>query len=159
MSGAENAKVAEQLLARVDTSPLCCDLRELMPVRIERVRGDERDVLWNTLVREHHYLGHGKMPGWGLKYLGFSGPRVIAAMGWRAASLKLETRDCFIGWTNEQRRAHLNSVANNNRMLILPWVRVPSLVSYLLSRNIKLLIGDWERSVWPETAASGVVCR
>jgi hypothetical protein len=84
--GAENTKAAEQLLAGVDCSPLCCDLRELMPVRIERVRADEQNLLWDTLVRQYHYLGHGKMLGCRVKYLAFSGRRVIAAMGWRAAS-------------------------------------------------------------------------
>lgn len=32
-----------------------------------------------------------------LKYLAFSGERVVAALGWKSASLKLEYRDCFIG--------------------------------------------------------------
>ena len=144
MSGAEKKKEAVRLLARVDRSPLCCDLQELMPVHIERVCGYEQNVLWNILVSEYHYLGHRKMVGCHLKYLAFSDKRVIAAIGWRAAALWLEARDCFIGWTNEQRKAQIGRVANNNRMLILPWVRVRFLVSYLLSRNIKLLVDDWE---------------
>jgi len=115
-----------------------------MPLCIERVRNHEQDLLWDVLMREYHYLGYRKMVGCRLKYLAFSGQRVIAAVGWRAAALKLETRDCFIGWSREQRKANIGRIANNNRMLILPWIQVKSLVSYLLSRNIKLLVGDWE---------------
>ena len=144
MIGAENDKESERMLASVDRSPLCCDLQELLPVHIDRVCSHEEDLLWNVLVREYHYLGHRKMVGCHLKYLAYSGKRVIAAIGWRAASMWLEARDCFIGWSDEQRKAQIGRIANNNRMLILPWVRVRFLVSYLLSRNIKLLIGDWE---------------
>lgn len=145
VSKTDRNRTSEQVLARVEKSPLCCELQHLMPVRLERVVQDEQQVLWNTLVREYHYLGHGQMPGCHLKYLGFCGRRVIAAIGWRAASLKLEARDCFIGWSDQQRRAGIGRIANNNRLLILPWVRVKSLVSYLLSRNIKLLVGDWQQ--------------
>ena len=145
VSETERNRTSEQVLARVEKSPLCCELQHLMPVRIERVTEDEQQVLWNTLVREYHYLGHGQMVGCHLKYLGFCGRQVIAAIGWRAASLKLEARDCFIGWSDEQRRAQIGRIANNNRLLILPWVRVKSLVSYLLSRNIKLLVADWQQ--------------
>ena len=101
MNSTKKKKEAEQLLASMDKSPLCCDLQELMPVHIERVCGSEQDLLWDILVNEYHYLGHRKMVGRHLKYLGFSGKRVIAAIGWRAASLWLEVRDCFIGWTDE----------------------------------------------------------
>ena len=144
MNSTKKKKEAEQLLASMDKSPLCCDLQELMPVHIERVCGSEQDLLWDILVNEYHYLGHRKMVGRHLKYLGFSGKRVIAAIGWRAAALWLEARDCFIGWTDEQRKAQIGRIANNNRMLILPWVRVKFLVSHLLSRNIKVLVNDWE---------------
>ena len=144
MNGTEKKKEAEQLLASMDKSPLCCDLQELMPVHIERVCGSEQDLLWDILVNEYHYLGHRKMVGRHLKYLGFSGKRVIAAIGWRAAALWLEARDCFIGWTDEQRKAQIGRIANNNRLLILPWVRVRFLLSHLLSRNIKVLVNDWE---------------
>lgn len=144
VSSTEKKKETEQLLAGVDRSPLCCDLQKLRPVHIERVCGHEQDLLWNGLVSGYHYLGHRKMVGRHLKYLVFSGKRVIAAIGWRAAALWLEARDCFIGWTDEQRKAQIGRIANNNRLLILPWVRVRFLVSYLLSRNIKLLVDDWE---------------
>ncbi len=76
------------------------------------------------------------MLGERLKYLAFSGGQPIAALSFRSA-LKIEARDRFIGWSEEQRAKHLPRVANNNRFLILPGVRVKNLGSYLLAGVIR----------------------
>ena len=127
----------------IDTSPLHCRLREMRPLRIELVsgRGDER--LWDELVRGYHYLGYRKMVGCRLKYLVFHQDRPVAALGWRAAALKVEVRDRFICWSREQRRQYLKRVANNNRFLIAPWVHVAHLASHLLSRMTRQVVRDW----------------
>jgi hypothetical protein len=54
-------------------------------------------------------------------------------------------RDRFIGWSVEQRAKHLGGIANQQRFLILPWVRVPHLASHLLGRMAKRLPTDWQR--------------
>lgn len=118
-------------------------VKDIGPVEIRMVRQTSLEPLWDELVRRYHYLGHRKMPGANLKYLAFAGGSPIAALGFRAASLKLKSRDCFIGWSNEQKSKHLLQLANNNRFLILPWVRVKNLGSYLLSRVIRQLLQDW----------------
>jgi len=107
------------------------------------VRNTSLEPLWDKLVRQYHYLGHRKMPGAQLKYLAFSNDFPVAALSFRSASLKLKPRDCFIGWSKEQREEHLLKLANNNRFLILPWVRVKNLGSYLLSHIIYNLLKDW----------------
>ena len=107
------------------------------------VRHSSLEPLWDELVRKHHYLGHRKMPGANLKYLAFCGGSPVAALSFRAASLKLGPRDCFIGWSVQQRSQHLVQLANNNRFLILPWVNVKNLGSYLLSRVTCQLDRDW----------------
>ena len=135
----------EQSPYPIDSSPLCCELSKLLPIRIVRVCGGEEERLWDSLVRQYHYLGYRKMVGCHLKYLAFHGQRPIAALGWRAAALKLEVRDCFIGWSDEQRRRHIHRIANGNRFLILPWVQVRFLASYLLGRNIKAVVQDWQQ--------------
>ncbi len=93
-------------------------LRELEPVEIRLVDDKAHEKLWNRVVRDYHYLGHEKIPGRRLKYILYAGERVIGAMGWKSGSLKLEARDCFIGWSVEQRQQHLDHVVNNNRFLI-----------------------------------------
>jgi len=141
----DGVEVVEESWAAVDKTPLCCELRKLQPIGIRRVSGDE-ERLWDLLVRRYHYLGHRRMVGCRLKYLAFRGPRPIAALGWRAAALKLEARDCYIGWSPEQRKRHIHCIASNNRFLILPWVRVACLASYLLARSIKSVVEDWQQA-------------
>lgn len=123
--------------------PIEASLKEIKPLEIKIVRKTPLEPLWDSLVSCHHYLGHKKMPGARLKYLVFSHNTPIAALSFRAASLNLKPRDCFIGWSASQRKEHLAEVANNNRYLILPWVRVKNLGSYLLSEIISPLRKDW----------------
>ena len=137
--------VGEGSRGLIDRTPLCCELRELQPIGIRRADSDEEQRLWDSLVGQYHYLGHRQMVGCRLKYLAFHGQRPIAALGWRAAALKLEARDCYIGWSPEQRKGYIHRIANNNRFLILPWVKVPCLASYLLARSIKRLVEDWQQ--------------
>jgi len=118
-------------------------IEDIKPIKIEMVRNSPLEPLWDSLVSCYHYLGHKKMPGARLKYLVFSHDILIAALSFRSASLKLKPRDCFIGWSKEQRGQHLLELANNNRFLILPWVRVKNLGSYLLSHIICNLKKDW----------------
>jgi len=123
--------------------PVTGPLKEVRPLEFNLARQNELEPLWNELVRSYHYLGHGSMPGANLKYLVFSGNKPLAALSFRAASLKLGTRDSYIGWSEEQRKKHLVQLANNNRFLILPWVKVKNLGSYLLSQITAHLIRDW----------------
>jgi SRSO17 transposase len=127
----------------IDTSPLECALDHVRPIRIEMVSRTENELLWDELVRRYHYLGYRKMVGRSLKYLVFHDRVPIAALGWRAAALKVGVRDCFIGWSAVQRKEHLGEVANNNRFLIMPWVRVPCLASHILSQTIRHVVRDW----------------
>jgi len=123
--------------------PIETSIEKIKPLAIKMVRKTSLEPLWDELVRCHHYLGHKKMPGANLKYLVFSHERLIAALSFRAASLKLKPRDCFIGWSSSQREKNLMRIANNNRFLILPWVRVKNLGSYLLSHVVCNLKKDW----------------
>ena len=129
----------------IDRSPMQAELKDLRPIRIELVSRASQEPLWNQLVDEYHYLGCKGLPGCNLKYLAYSQQRVVAALGWRAAALKLAARDAFIGWSADQRKAHLRQIANGSRFLILPWVQVYSLASHVLSQNIPQLVEDWHR--------------
>jgi SRSO17 transposase len=123
--------------------PVSSALKDLLPLDFKLARQNELEPLWDELVRNYHYLGHGKMPGAHLKYLVLKGDIPLAALSFRAASIKLNPRDSYIGWSVEQRRKHLSELANNNRFLILPWVRVKNLGSYLLSQVTAPLLRDW----------------
>jgi hypothetical protein len=68
----------------------------------------------------------------------------LACLLYGAAAWKLAVRDQLIGWTRAQREANLCYVANNQRFLILPWVRVKNLASYLLSASLWMLSANWQ---------------
>ena len=143
MSVSNHAVDGKKPFVAIDTTPVECSLSALGQLRLEMVSGSSSELLWNILVRRYHYLGHQRMFGRRLKYLAFADSRPIAALGWKTASIHLESRDCFIGWSEEQRKKYLKHVVNNSRFLIPHWVRVPNLASHLLASGIKALAGDW----------------
>ncbi len=69
--------------------------------------------------------------------------RVVAALGFGPAAWKVACRDAFIGWEPAVREANLPGVVNNDRFVILPWVRVPHLASFLLGHCLRRLRRDW----------------
>ena len=102
------------------------------------------ESLWNAVIRQYHYLSYTNLVGAHLKYLVYSRDgNLLAALGWGSAVWKLQPRDKAVGWTVEQRKQNLHKVINNNRFLILPWVKIPNLASRIISQNIRLLSDDW----------------
>ena len=48
------------------------------------------------------------------------------------------------GWSDEQREHNLQSIINNGRFLILPWVQVKGLASKILALSARRMPRDWE---------------
>jgi len=61
-----------------------------------------------------------------------------------AAAWKVAVRDRYIGWSVPQRQQHLGAIVNQQRFLILPWVRVSHLASHLLAVATRRLSADWQ---------------
>ncbi|SRR6266545_503068 len=129
----------------VDSEPVCGPLAALGPVEIHQVRRTPDEVLVESLLARHHYLGYKQPVGEHLKHLVVARGRPIACFAWSSAPLHLEARDQYIGWSHAARRHHLHLVAYQSRFLILPWVRVPHLASHLLGRMSRLLSASWEK--------------
>ena len=111
-----------------------------------RIVENRRDSsLWNELIERYHYLGYKPLPGAQLRYFIFSGPRLLAALGFGASAWKVAPRDRFIGWDSQARSQNLHLVVNNARFLILPWVTSKNLASRILSAVAKRLPLDWEK--------------
>ena len=127
----------------VDQTPLAATLDDLGALKLRQVRRTPEEAVFNSLLAEHHYLGCPRLVGEHLKYVAYAGERPIALVGWASALWYVGARDRFIGWSNEQRKAHLHLVADNVRFLILPWVRVPNLASRILALNRACLSRDW----------------
>jgi hypothetical protein len=68
----------------------------------------------------------------------------LACAVFGAAAWKCQDRDRFIGWSAEQRQKNLGLIANNSRFLILPWVKVPHLGSWILGQVAGRIARDWQ---------------
>jgi len=120
-------------------------VKSLPPVTMVLVSESELEPVWDYYVKRFHYLGYQKLLGHRLKYLALIEDHPVAALSWSAPALKISDRDRFIGWSEDQRKTHLDRIANNSRFLILPWVNVGNLASHVLSLNIRRLVKDWEQ--------------
>jgi hypothetical protein len=129
----------------VDQTPVAYPFKLLQPIEIEQVRRTADEPLFNSLIEHHHYLGYEQPVGEHMKYLAWAHGRPIACLAWSSAPRHLGSRDRYIGWSPEARRANIRFIAYNTRFLILPWVRVPHLASHLLGRVTARLKGDWEQ--------------
>ena len=109
------------------------------------MRRTDDEPLFKALLHEHHELGYTQPVGEHLKYLVYSGERVVAALAWSSAAHGLTCRDQFLGWSLEARRNNRHLLAYNSRFLIPPWVRVPHLASHVLGRMARRLSQDWEQ--------------
>jgi len=114
------------------------------PVVLEPVRSSEQRLLFRELVGRYHYLGHAVPFGAHLRYLFYSGDRVLGAMQFSSPAWRMAVREGWIGWDESARRANLQRVVNQSRFLILPWVRIANLASVVLARALRRLREDWQ---------------
>lgn len=124
-------------------SPVCLSAEQLRGVRLEVVQSAADRAFYHRHMQQQHYLGAGSMAGAQLRYLARSAGQVVGAMGFGASAWLVAGRDRFIGWPDAARRRRLHLVVNNNRFLILPWVRTPNLASRLLSLAARRIGDDW----------------
>ena len=115
------------------------------PVTLHKVDETRWERFWDRMVQEHHYLGYENQFGGRVKYLAALGSRPVGAVSFCAGAYKLGPRDMFIGWDEATRLKHLDHLLNNNRFLILPWVRVRNLASHILAASLKRVREDWLR--------------
>jgi len=115
------------------------ELQDLRLAVVERAGS----ALWNEYIDRYHYLGYKPLPGAQLRYFAYASDRLVGLLGFGAAAWKTGPRDQWIGWRREQRQRNLAGVVNNARFLILPWIRVRSLGSKLLSMVARRLAHDW----------------
>ena len=123
---------------------MCGAVHALPAVTLLVASQSRLEIVWDQLVRQHHYLGYQRLLGHRLKYLAFMQDRPVAALSFSAPALKLRVRDNYIGWSSEQRKTYLYRIANNSRFLMLPWVEVKNLASHVLAGTLARLSRDWE---------------
>jgi hypothetical protein len=129
----------------IDCTPMCASLAELQPLSFGQVRRTKDEPLFGVLLHQYHELGYSQPVGEHLKYLVYSGDRVVAALAWSSAAHGLSCRDRFIGWSLQAKRNNRHLLAYNSRFLIPPWVQVPHLASHVLGRMARQLPEDWQQ--------------
>jgi hypothetical protein len=129
-----------------DRRPLQCDLAALGALSVREVSRQGAERAWvAAALGAFHYLGFGGTVGENLHYVVRDGSgRPLACLVFGAAAWKCQARDQFLGWSAEQRQQNLGLVANNTRFLILPWVQVPHLASWILGQVSHRLARDWQ---------------
>ncbi|MBU1154097.1 DUF4338 domain-containing protein [bacterium] len=139
-------KGSQQRLDTIIGRNIECRLDELGIIRLIQVESaaDKKYALWKAFIENYHYIGHGKLYGFQIRYLIESeNYGWIGALSFSSAAWKLQARDNWVGWSDENRVKHLNEVACNSRFLILPNVRVNNLASHILSISLRQLKQDW----------------
>jgi hypothetical protein len=126
-------------------APIEGSLQTLQPIRLELVASPEERRQARALLAQYHYRGFHGAVGENVLYLAKDvRGRELAVMVFGAAAWKVAVRDRFIGWSAPQRARRLGLLANQQRFLILPWVRVPHLASHLLALALRRLSRDWQ---------------
>jgi hypothetical protein len=129
-----------------DLRPVVGTLREVGPLALQEVSTDAAGrVRFAAALVEFHYLGCRGAVGENLQYtLSDASGRLLACLLFGSPAWKCRARDEFIGWTPQQRQERLYLVTNNMRFLILPWVKVPHLASWILGQVLRRLSQDWQ---------------
>lgn len=127
--------------------PVEGSLSSLRPLQLQVVGPQRPDhpVFQHYLAR-YHYLSYRGPIGENLGYLIRSRTGIpLACLLFGAAAWQCAPRDRWIGWSPEQRTQGLPLIANNQRFLILPWVRVDHLASHILGQVAQRISEDWQQ--------------
>lgn len=125
--------------------PIESALEQLRPIQTVMVAGrGDTDDLFHCLMDRYHYLGCRGHVGEHIKYMVYDcRQRPLACLLFGSAAWKTADRDRFIGWSPQMRETNLKLMTNNTRFLILPWVKVVNLASFVLGACIRRLRIDW----------------
>ena len=128
-----------------DSRPVSGALQEIGPLTVREVSTNSTARMrFAAALAEFHYLGYRGTVGENLQCtVTTASGRLLACLLFGSAAWKCKPRDGFIGWNPEQRQRNLHLLTDNTRFLILPFVQVPHLASWMLGRVLRRLSADW----------------
>lgn len=127
-----------------EPAPIVCAASQCEPLELSLVEGPAESRRWREQMERYHYLGCRVPFGANLRYWVRHEDRELACLLWTSPAWKMQVRDEWIGWSDEQRRGNLQAIVNNGRFLILPWVNVKGLASKILALSARHMPRDWE---------------
>ena len=142
--GGRGPRRADVSGAGCEPAPVDCAVSQCEPLELALVEGPAESRRWREQVERYHYLGCSVPFGAHLRYWVRNRERELACLLWTSPAWKMQARDDWIGWSDDQRRLHLQSIVNNGRFLILPWVQVKGLASKILALSARQMPADWE---------------
>jgi len=104
----------------------------------------EETERFDELVTKHPYLKNANLVGEHMRYVAEFRGQWLALAAWSAAAKHLKGREGWIGWSDEQRGRRLPLVVNNTRLLSLPGVEVPNLMSRFMKGMLGRINADWQ---------------
>jgi len=120
-------------------------LARVQPVSLELVQTLDLRRQVSRMLAAYHYRGFRGAVGENVQYVARAATgRELALLVFGAAAWQLAVRDRFLGWSASQRAQGLRYLANQQRFLLLPGVRVPQLASHLLALATRRLAADWQ---------------
>ena len=143
-SGRLNWRDAEaQMLRALGTIPGMVECQPSGPLTVRPIAAEEW-MGFRLHLDRYHYLGFVKPSGESLCYAALLGNELVALLVWGSAVPHNAPRDRYIGWGSDARKRMLPWVVNNQRFLLLPWIRQPHLASRILGANLRRLSRDWQ---------------
>ena len=110
---------------RADTSGSCCEpasiectANKCEPLELTLVEGEAESRRWREQVERYHYLGCRVPFGAHLRYWVHHRERELACLLWTSPAWKMQARDEWIGWNDEQRRRHLQSIVKDRKSVV-----------------------------------------
>lgn len=124
--------------------PVTCTLAALGAVHLRRLNEVEEQTSCNAALQSFHPLGYHKPFGYVMRYRIEASALSLGYLLLSGAARKIQLRDNWVGWNDQQRRHNLPWVVNNTRFLIFPWVHVPHLASHVLGQVARQIADDWQ---------------
>ena len=121
-------------------------LKQFEKITLSLVKEKDDHLLWRELIGQHHYRGFAVPYGAHLRYfIQLEKPKlqILGCLQFSSPAWRLTARDQWIGWDDTIRRNNLQSIVNNSRFLILPWVKIRFLASHILSIAARRIVKDW----------------
>lgn len=127
-----------------EPASVVCAAGECAPLELVLVEDKADSRRWREQMERYHYLGCCVPFGAHLRYWARHRDRELACLLWTSPAWKMQARDEWIGWSDQQRRQNLQAIVNHGRFLILPWIQVKGLGSKILALSAKQMPRDWE---------------
>ena len=84
-------------------APIECVASQCEPLELILVEGKAESRRWREQMERHHYLGCRVPFGANLRYWVRNGNRELACLLWTSPAWRMQARDTWIGWSDEQR--------------------------------------------------------